>query len=132
MKFKIDNKGNFPNWKKKKNGLSFNQWKSSFRLGRQERGFPTLCWCSHSGGLVLSLIRVVRRLPDCTLTRLLSCSCRLPTCPCSRCSPGTCAGLALTVGKPIKLLANYFEVDIPKIDVYLQWISSQISVMINR
>jgi eukaryotic translation initiation factor 2C len=23
-----------------------------------------------------------------------------------------------TVGKPIKLLANYFEVDIPKIDVY--------------
>ena len=39
--FKIDNKGNFPNWKeKKKNGLGFNQWKSSFRLGRQERGFP--------------------------------------------------------------------------------------------
>lgn len=70
-------------------------------------------------GLVLFLITAVRRLPDSVLTGLfvlIAAGAYLPPLQQVFQAPRR-PGIG-TVGKPIKLLANYFEVDIPKIDVY--------------
>lgn len=70
-------------------------------------------------GLVLVLITAVRRLPDSVLTGLfvlIAAGAYLPPLQQVFQAPRR-PGIG-TVGKPIKLLANYFEVDIPKIDVY--------------
>lgn len=68
---------------------------------------------------MLVLITAVRRLPDSVLTGLfvlIAAGAYLPPLQQVFQAPRR-PGIG-TVGKPIKLLANYFEVDIPKIDVY--------------
>lgn len=68
---------------------------------------------------MLFLITAVRRLPDSVLTGLfvlIAAGAYLPPLQQVFQAPRR-PGIG-TVGKPIKLLANYFEVDIPKIDVY--------------
>ena len=116
--FKIDNKGNFPNWKEKKmawvstSGSPHSGW-----VGRKEAS-PTLC-CSHARKSCAFSDRsgkeITRLYPHQALC-LVAAGAYLPPLQQVFQAPRR-PGIG-TVGKPIKLLANYFEVDIPKIDVY--------------
>lgn len=93
-------------------------WNPSVELGRQEGGFPyTLLFgsgrpCAFSDQNDMKIARLYPHQP----LYLVAAGAYLPPLQQVFQAPRR-PGIG-TVGKPIKLLANYFEVDIPKIDVY--------------